>query len=134
MRLGLQALLQTSGNDPVAALDWLCLTVPEHELAQAFEPRRREQVGGGSGGSGGGGSSGGAPGPKRVPFGRCGHCHCGPCSSMRCMRPLHRPPVVAFFSRWCPRECFQMLRYYTCCAAAGPCPRRRRRRQVRVPC
>lgn len=34
-----QALRETSGSDPVAALDWLCLHVPEAEVSHAFAPR-----------------------------------------------------------------------------------------------
>jgi hypothetical protein len=40
-----QALAATSGHDPVAALDWLCLHVPEHELSLAFAPRMSLRAG-----------------------------------------------------------------------------------------
>ncbi len=66
MHTMVQALRKTVGNDPVAALDWLCLNVPEAELSRAFEPRQRDESVLGKAGT----SAGTASAPKRQPFGR----------------------------------------------------------------
>ena len=60
-----QALRETSGSDPVAALDWLCLHVSDAELAEAFATR----VTRGSSGSGSSSTSEGKA-PARKAFGR----------------------------------------------------------------
>ncbi len=58
-----QALAATSGSDPVAALDWLCLHVPEAEVTAAFAPRHT------AGHAQAVGSEAAQP-PKRKAFGR----------------------------------------------------------------
>ena len=65
-----QALRKTVGNDPVAAMDWLCLNVPEAELSKAFAPRQHTADTGRGGGGSGSGDGKSAPAVKRMPFGR----------------------------------------------------------------